>query len=246
MRGDSQSKGALARGASSPVTWRYIHERFVGHHGDMPPPGDHLRADPDPTYSEPAPIEVADDGRVRPAHVCIGRTRVAVDDAPGSLKRITRGLAQLDVDVLDVKVHPLEGGLLSEMVVATDPGLHLNLLAGSLHEAGGRDIEADATSPLALVDAETRALDLAGRVAANPAELAQAVATLLDAVPVTDRSRLTALVCPAVGADMTTLRIPSPWTAPLLFDRPGRPFTPAESAGAHRLAMIAEMTYAAA
>jgi len=34
-------------------------------------------------------------------------------------------------------------------------------------------------------------------------------------------------------------------TRPLLFDRPGRPFTPAESARAHRLAMIAELALAA-
>ena len=183
-------------------------------------------------------------GRRIDASLALWRTRVTVDDEPGSLERITHGLAQLDANILDLKVHPLETGTLDEMVVATDVDLHPDRLVDSLVEAGGWDIEVEATSPLALVDVETRALDLAGRVAANPADLPQAVATLLDAVVVTDRSRLTRYVSPAVGVDVTTLRIPSPWTAPLLFDRPGRPFTPAESARAHRLAMIAEMTSA--
>lgn len=177
------------------------------------------------------------------ASLALWRLRVTVDDEPGSLERITHALAQLDANILDLKVHPLEAGTLNEIVVATDLDLHPGMLADGLDAAGGRDIEIEATSPLALVDVETRALDLAGRVAANPAELPQAVATLLDAVLVTDRERINTHSSPAIGADMTTLRIPSPWTAPLLFDRPGRPFTPAESARAHRLAMIAETPF---
>ena len=184
-------------------------------------------------------------GRRIDASLALWRTRVTVDDEPGSLERVTHALAELDANILDLKVHPLQGEALNEIVVATDFDLHPSTLADGLDAAGGRDIEIEATSPLALVDVETRALDLAGRVAANPAELPQAVATLLDALLVTDRSRLTTHVSPAIGADVTTLRIPSPWTAPLLFDRPGRPFTPAESARAHRLAMIAEMAFAA-
>jgi len=184
-------------------------------------------------------------GRRIDASLALWRMRVTVADEPGSLERITHGLAQVDANILDVRVHPLETGMLNEIVVATDLDLHPGVLADSLDEAGGRDIEVEATSPLALVDVETRALDLAGRVAANPADVAQAVATLLDAVPVTDRERLNSHSSPAVGADVTTLRIPSPWTAPLLFDRPGRPFTPAESARAHRLAMIAETAFVA-
>jgi hypothetical protein len=180
------------------------------------------------------------------ASLALWRMRVTVEDEPGSLERITHALAQLDANILTLKVHPLEEGALDEIVVATGLDLHPSILADRLEAAGGRDIEVEATSPLALVDVETRALDLAGRVAANPAELAQAVATLLDAVLVTDRERINTHSSPATGAGVTTLRIPSPWTAPLLFDRPGRPFTPAESARAHRLAVIAEMASIAA
>ena len=174
------------------------------------------------------------------ASLVLWRIRVTVEDEPGSLERITHALAQLEANILCLRVHPLEEGALDEIVVATDLDLDPSHLTESLAAAGGRDIEVEATSPLALVDIETRAFDLAGRVAANPAELPQAVATLLDAVLVTDRRRIEANSSPATDARMTTLRLPSPWTAPLLFDRPGRPFTPAESARAHRLATIAE------
>ena len=179
------------------------------------------------------------------ASLTLWRLRVTVDDEPGSLERITRALARQDANILALKVHALEGEALNEIVVSTDLDLHPALLAAGLEAAGGRHIEVEATSPLALVDVETRALDLAGRVAADPAALPQAVAPLLDAVLVTDRERLTTHSSANGGMHPTTLRIPSPWTAPLLFDRPGRPFTPAESARAHRLAMIAETSFAA-
>jgi len=179
------------------------------------------------------------------ASLALWRMRVTVHDEPGSLERITHALAQLDANILSLKVHPLEAGALDEIVVATALDVHPSHLVDSLASAGGRDVEVEATSPLALVDVETRALDLAGRVAANPAELPQAVATLLDAVLVADRERINTNSSPATDGGSTTLRIPSPWTAPLLFNRPGRPFTPAESARAHRLAIIAETASAA-
>ena len=37
------------------------------------------------------------------------------------------------------------------------------------------------------------------------------------------------------------LRIPTAWHGPITFVRPGEPFTPAESARAHRLAELAEI-----
>jgi predicted amino acid-binding ACT domain protein len=173
------------------------------------------------------------------ASLALWRIRVTVHDAPGALERVTRALARLDANILDVTVHPLDGAVLDELVVSTGLDLGPHDLAEGLAAAGGHDIEVAMTSPLALVDVETRALDLAGRVAANPVELPQAVATLLEAAVVSDRQRLEGRSS-HTGPGTETLRIPSPWTAPLLFDRPGRPFSPAESARAHRLAVIAE------
>jgi hypothetical protein len=39
----------------------------------------------------------------------------------------------------------------------------------------------------------------------------------------------------------TRLKIPTAWHGPVIFTRPGEPFTPAESARAHRLAELAEI-----
>jgi hypothetical protein len=180
------------------------------------------------------------ESRIR-ASLALWRVRVTVTDEPGSLERITHALARLDANVLTMRVHPLTSGeALDELVVSTPMDLQRLDLADSLAAAGGRDIDVETASPLALVDAETRTLELAGRVAVNPGELSQAVATMLDATLVTDRRRINGSTSATTGVGTTTLCIPSPWTAPMLFERLGRAFTPAESARAHRLAMLAE------
>ncbi len=44
-----------------------------------------------------------------------------------------------------------------------------------------------------------------------------------------------------VGPSPDILKIPTAWHGPLVFSRPGEPFSPAESARAHRLAELAEI-----
>src|SRR4051794_4860577 len=46
------------------------------------------------------------------ASLVLWRLRVTVDDEPGSLERVTHALAQLDANILDAEVHPLEVGTL--------------------------------------------------------------------------------------------------------------------------------------
>jgi hypothetical protein len=94
------------------------------------------------------------------------------------------------------------------------------------------------TTALALVDGQTKALGQALRVAAAPHELPDAVADLLGArvttgSPGTPTSHLS-------GA-ATSLKVHSPWHGAVVLTRPGVPFTPAESARAHRLAELAEL-----
>ena len=72
------------------------------------------------------------------------------------------------------------------------------------------------------------------RVAAAPAELPLAVAELLHAQIVPPSGGWSA------SDDGTRLKIPTAWQGPITFSRPGEPFTPAESARAHRLAELAE------
>jgi hypothetical protein len=81
-------------------------------------------------------------------------------------------------------------------------------------------------------------LSLSAQVVSDPSELPHAVAELLGAQLVTDRVALRG----PLPADGTVLKIPSPWTGLFAFTRPGEPFTPAESARAHRLAQLAELT----
>jgi hypothetical protein len=176
-------------------------------------------------------------------NLMLWRIRVTVDDEPGSLERLTHQLTSLDANILSLQVHPLEEGALDELVVAAGSHLDRDDLLEALAAAGGRDPRVQITSALALVDAETRALELADRVTADPAELPRAVATLLNAGLVTDRKRLDDSRPSSMGPGATTLRIPSPWTAGLVFERPGQPFTPAESARAHGLARLAQAAH---
>lgn len=174
------------------------------------------------------------------ASLVLSRIRVTVDDTPGSLERLTHHLTRLGANILTLRVHPLEDGVLDELEVATDRTVSVEQLRDAVVKAGGRHVQVEETTSLALVDVETRALDLANRVASHPADLEHAVASLLNASVVTDRTRLDQDPGPPHGPGTETLKVPSPGNGALLFDRPGQPFTPAESARAHRLAQLAE------
>ena len=109
-------------------------------------------------------------------------------------------------------------------------GLRETDLLKALRDGGGSDPHVWPTTALAMADGQTGALSLAARIAANPDELPLAVAELLHA-------RIEA----GPETDGSVLRIPTAWHGPITFSRPGEPFTPAESARAHRLAELAEI-----
>ena len=115
----------------------------------------------------------------------------------------------------------------------------------ALHDGGGNDPHVWPTTALAMADGQTGALSLAARIAANPAELPLAVAELLrariEARPDTGTAAASAQAGTAPAPDATLLMIPTAWHGPITFVRPGEPFTPAESARAHRLAELAEI-----
>ena len=96
-----------------------------------------------------------------------------------------------------------------------------------------------------MADGQTGALSLAARIAANPEELPLAVAELLrariDARPNTGTATQAVKAGAVPAADGTVLRMPTAWHGPITCVRPGEPFTPAESARAHRLAELAEI-----
>ena len=164
------------------------------------------------------------------------RLRVTLRDEPGSLERVTRALATLRVSILSLHVHPLEGGVLDELVLGGDASLRQEDLVEAVARGGGQDVRIWPTTALSLLDGQTRALNLAAQVAHRPERLPTAVAELLGATLVTDH------LAPGrrAGNQDILLRIPSPWSGLFTFTRPDSPFTPAERARAARLAQIAE------
>ena len=162
------------------------------------------------------------------------RARTVLRDEPGSLKRITRSLALLDTNILGIHVHPVRGGVMDEFVLSAPGEVSERQLLEALADGGGRSTQVWPTTALAMADGQTKALSLAARIAATPGELPLAVAELLSA----------RVLDPAGESENdagTLLRIPTAWHGPITFFRPGEPFTPAESARAHRLAELAEI-----
>jgi hypothetical protein len=172
------------------------------------------------------------------------RARTVLRDEPGSLKRITRSLALLDTNILGIHVHPIRGGVMDEFVLSAPGGVSERQLLEALADGGGRSTQVWPTTALAMADGQTKALSLAARIAAAPGELPLAVAELLSA-RILDPGSESARHVQASGAETndagTMLKIPTAWHGPITFFRPGEPFTPAESARAHRLAELAEI-----
>jgi hypothetical protein len=164
------------------------------------------------------------------------RARTVLKDEPGSLQKITKALARLDTNILSIHVHPVAGGVLDEFVLSTPRGVDEYQLLEALHQAGGTHSHAWPTTALAMADGQTKALSLAARIADAPDELPLAVAELLRARILSPAEAL--LERHDAG---TRLKIPTAWHGPITFVRPGEPFTPAESARAHRLAELAEI-----
>ncbi|TDW28670.1 ACT domain-containing protein [Cryobacterium psychrophilum] len=166
------------------------------------------------------------------ASPALWRVRTILPDESGTLERVTHGFSRLDVNILSIHVHPVDGGVLDEFVVSAPGELSDDDILASIMASGGRATRVWPTTPLALTDGQTKALGLAARVAGDPGELAQATAELLSARIVT---------VPAGPVDDTLLKIPRAWNEPLYFSRPGDPFTPAEASRAYHLAELAEV-----
>lgn len=165
------------------------------------------------------------------------RARTVLKDKPGSLQKLTQALAALNTNILSIHVHPVAGGVLDEFVLSAPGEVREAELLRALRAGGGADPHVWPTTALAMADGQTGALSLAARIAASPEELPLAVAELLRARIIAGNTE----VPPQTGGDGTVLKIPTAWHGPITFSRPGEPFTPAESARAHRLAELAEI-----
>ncbi|QIS12777.1 amino acid-binding protein [Nocardia arthritidis] len=99
------------------------------------------------------------------------RIRVRLDNKPGRLEQLAKQLGDRRANILTVHVHHLENGVLDELVVSTPAGLPPQRLDHAIARAGGTVIGIWPASAITLVDGQTRALELAARVATDPAEL---------------------------------------------------------------------------
>ncbi|HEY8717348.1 amino acid-binding protein, partial [Pengzhenrongella sp.] len=163
------------------------------------------------------------------------RIRTTVPDEPGALESLTRELAALGVNILGLHVHPGAGVATDELILSAPHEVRPADLLAAARRGRGTNVHVWPTSAMALADSQTRALDQAIRVAADPDELARAVAQLLRAEPTTASTSE-----PEPVAD-AWLKVPSPsGGGPLFFARPGEAFTPGERARAQRLAQLAE------
>jgi hypothetical protein len=172
------------------------------------------------------------------------RARTVLRDEPGSLKRITKSLALLDTNILGIHVHPVRAGVMDEFVLSAPGEVSERQLLEALADGGGRSPQVWPTTALAMADGQTKALSLAARIAAAPGELPLAVAELLSARildPGSESARHALTNGTETNDAGTILKIPTAWHGPITFFRPGEPFTPAESARAHRLAELAEI-----
>ncbi|WP_326493973.1 ACT domain-containing protein [Arthrobacter sp. MMS18-M83] len=166
------------------------------------------------------------------------RARTYLDDQPGALERVTGALAHRGVNILSIHVHLLQDGVLDELILSAPDGLTERRLLAALQSGGGRESRVWPTTALALADGQTRALSLAAHLVANTDELPLTVAEHLGATVLTDAPQRPGQ--PTAEIPGTVLKIPSS-RGPLFFFRAAEPFTPAESARAHRLAELAEV-----
>jgi hypothetical protein len=166
------------------------------------------------------------------------RARTYLADEPGALQHVTRALARQGINILRIHVHRLQDGVLDELILSAPDGLTEKRLLAALQDGGGRDARVWPTTALALADGQTRALTLAAHIAANTDELPLTVAELLGATVLPAGPQRSGKATAEVPG--TVLKIPSS-RGPLYFSRPAEPFTPAESARAHRLAELTEV-----
>lgn len=163
------------------------------------------------------------------------RAKVVLADRPGALRRITHQLTRLNVNILGIHVHTVANGSLDELVLSAPGKLTEQDLFDALSTVANRVVGVWPTTPLSLADGQTRALSLATCIARDPERLQDSIAEMLraDIVPPHHRA--------AMPAGPAVLKVPTAWAGPLIFRRDGEPFTPAESARAHRLAELAEI-----
>lgn len=191
----------------------------------------------------------------------VWRVRTEIDNAPGRLAVFAGALAAAGANILALEAHPTGGGVVDEFLVEASPHTTAEQLCAAVRAVGGRAAHAASADVLALIDAPTRALELAGRLVRRAASPASVLADLLDAhsvlideadrdatnnrpdMPAEDESDRGAGLDGGgldgggygLDTDRTTLRLRRPDGTVVTATRPEMPFTATELARAKAL-----------
>lgn len=165
--------------------------------------------------------------------MALWRVRATVDDRPGYLAVLAASLALRSVNILAVQVHTTEAGAVDDFLIDAPDSLTERDLHAAIEKGRGRDAWVGPADAHGLVDPPTQALGHAGRVAAAPEGLGEALAALLGC-EVTWRP-----VRQPYRFSPTELAVADPYGGTLSLTRETPVFTPAEFARAQALADIA-------
>jgi hypothetical protein len=169
----------------------------------------------------------------------VWRVRTEVANTPGRLAVLAGALAAAGANIHALDAHPAgPGTVVDEFLVETSPDTSARQLCAAVRAVGGRATRAVPTDLLALVDAPTRVLDLAARLARRPDSLEAVLADLLEA----ERVERSAQV-PPPHPDELALRGPDGQA--VVVSRPGLPFTAVERSRARAVLDLASAHAAA-
>jgi methylglyoxal synthase/GNAT superfamily N-acetyltransferase len=172
--------------------------------------------------------------------------RATVDDVPGRLATLAASLARLAINILSVQVHLTPDGPVDELLVAANPDLSATDITAAVTAGGARTPRVSRADAHALVDAPTRALNLATRLLGAPDDLATVLASLLPggqlvwrAEPPPARELAERPSGQAHEDTSSQLWLTDPSGGGFLLTRPSAPFTPAEIARAYAMVDVA-------
>lgn len=166
--------------------------------------------------------------------MALWQVRATVVDKPGFLAVLAASLALRSVNILSVGVHITEAGAVDDFLVDAPDELTEEQLLAAVARGRGRDAWVARADAHRLVDAPTRALDLATLLVREPAAIGDALAELLDARASwqPDEGEL--------GVAGPRMWVPAPEGGSWLVERDSPSFTPSEYARAQALLAVAK------
>jgi hypothetical protein len=203
----------------------------VGHHIWL------RRTDHAPPATAPASAGETASAADRAAAGDFWHIRTRIDNTPGRLAVVAGALAAAGANIQALEAHPAPGGVIDEFLVETSQATTAGQLCAAVRAVGGHEVRAVPAEVLALLDAPTRALELAGRLFREPGSFDAVLAELLDARSV--EVGVAESGAPAEWIDGGTLVLRRADGTTFTVHRPELPFTGTELSRARALVELA-------